>query len=188
LISLKGAAIVGRSDARVALLEYSDFECPYCGRFTRDTLPALTSKYLTPGFVQFAFRHLPAQPIHPHADAAARSAICAGQQNRFWPMHDRLFANQRDLTDESVLRLARAVGLDMVAYNACFNAGEKGMAATLVKRDVDEAKRLHVVATPTFLAGVVELDQQLRVRTVIQGARSAADFSTVLDSLVNATR
>ena len=188
LISLNGAATVGSQSARVALLEYSDFECPYCGRFSRDTLPALTSRYLTPGLVQLAFRHLPAQQLHPHAEAAARSAICAGQQDRFWPMHDLLFANQSDLTDEGVTRLARAVGLDMVAYDACFKTGGDGVAATLIKRDLDEAKRLHVVATPTFLAGIVESDRQLRVRTVIQGAKTVADFSRVLDSLVNSGR
>jgi hypothetical protein len=86
-IEIEGAATKGSSGAKIAIVEFSDFECPFCGAFSREILPTLDRDYIRPGKVKLIFRHLPLQ-IHPFAVRAAQAAECAEQQGRFWPLHD----------------------------------------------------------------------------------------------------
>jgi protein-disulfide isomerase len=89
-VSLDGAALKGSSSANIAIIEYSDFQCPYCAKFVRDTFPLLNRRYIETGKVLFAFRHLPLDNIHSLAHRAAENAECARQQGKFWEMHDAL--------------------------------------------------------------------------------------------------
>ena len=91
-VSLEGAPILGAAAAKVAIIEFSDFECPYCARFFQDALPELRAKYIDTGKVRLAFRHLPL-PMHQRARAAAEAAECARRQSRFWEFHDQFFTN-----------------------------------------------------------------------------------------------
>src|SRR2546427_3969651 len=90
----------GRRDAPVTVYEMSDFQCPYCRDFTLNTLPALEREYVQPGKVRFVFINLPLTSTHAHAVAAARVAMCAARQNRFWPVHDLLFKRSEEHTSE----------------------------------------------------------------------------------------
>lgn len=90
-VSIEGAAVKGKVGVRVGVIEYSDFQCPYCGTFARDTLPRIVSEYVDTGKAFFAFRHLPLEAIHPHARRAAEAAECARRQDRFWTVHDTIF-------------------------------------------------------------------------------------------------
>jgi protein-disulfide isomerase len=95
-ISIDSAATKGSSTAPVVMIAFADFQCPYCGRFTRDVLPALERDYITSGQVQYVYRHLPLSN-HQYAVPAAHAAECAGASGQFWPMHDRLFATGAQL-------------------------------------------------------------------------------------------
>ena len=90
------------------MLEFSDFECPYCGKFSTEVLPTLQKQYIETGRLLFAFRNLPLK-IHPHAEAAAFAASCAGEQQKFWPFHDLLFANPKALEE---LKLGKSFYVD----------------------------------------------------------------------------
>lgn len=177
---LEGAARLGEPDAPVALIAYSDFECPFCGRFARDVLPQLIQTYVSKGKVQMAFRHLPL-PIHREAVPAAIAAWCAGRQGQFWPMHDRLFLEPRRLDRPAVSDHARQLGLVVPAFDACLNDGR---SAAAVKADADAAARLGVTSTPTLLVGRLTAKGLMQVTTVINGARPLEDFARAIDALL----
>ena len=179
-VSLAEAPIRGSAAARVALIVFSDFQCPYCGVFARETMPALDAAYVASGKVLVAFRHVPGGPRHPHARAASEAAECAGTQGRFCDMHDRLFANQRALDRDSVLSGARGLKLDEASFRQCIDGDMKSR----IDRDVAQAKLLAITSTPTFFVGLREGTGDVRVMERFAGARPIEDFQKVLDKLL----
>jgi len=179
-VSLRGAWLRGKDGAKVALIEYSDFECPHCAVVAQQSLPLLLAKYVDTGQVLFAFHPLPLERLHPMALKAAEAAECSGRQGRFWQMHDRLFRNRTSL-DETVLgRLASEIGLDSTQFAACLN----GLAAAAVQHDISEAKALQINGTPTFLLGTLTSDGRVRVAHRVSGAVPFEALSRMLDGLL----
>ena len=176
-LSLDGAPLLGAVTAPVVMIEFSDFQCPFCGKATKETLPELRAAYVDTGRVQLAFRHLPL-PIHPRARPAAEVAACAATQGRFWPMHDLLFADAGKL-EEADLR-ADAVEAGVTLDEACVT----GAGAARVTEDLALAKALKLTGTPVFLIGRRLPDGRVKVLHVLPGARPSADFRGVLDELL----
>ena len=150
-VPLANSATLGQESAAVIVMIFSDFECPYCRRFVTDGFPKFKAEFLDTGKAQFIFRHLPLD-IHPTAFLAAQSAECARRQNRFWPMHDELFARPKEipLTMQLIGGFATKVGIESEEFEACVN---KSLASADIKRDEDLAARLGITGTPTFLVG-----------------------------------
>jgi protein-disulfide isomerase len=174
-LSLAGAAVEGDRKAPLAMIEYSDFQCPFCGTFARETLPQLREKYVTAGKLQIAFRHLPL-PSHQFARKAAEGAQCAGSQGRFWPMHDELFKNQQQL--DAVPLLAKRLGLDVAAFERCLT----GDAENQLRADTTSAKVLGITGTPTFVFGVLQSDGRIKAFQTLQGAQPFSAFEAVLSN------
>jgi protein-disulfide isomerase len=182
-ISIAASATSGSLAARVALVEFSDFQCPFCARFALDTLPILRTEYVDTGKVVIAFRHLPL-PNHQLASKAAEAAECAWRQKKFWEMHDWLFANLSDVDGESLVTRASTVpGLDSERFAACV-AGE---AAQDVEEDRATAIGLKLSSTPVFMIGALTSGEMVRVTHVIKGAQPIAEFRRVLDLAVAET-
>jgi len=144
---------VGPADAPVTIVEFSDFECPFCGRLGPE-LEAIQRE--SDGKVRLVFHHLPLddscnpnmkRPFHKHACNGARAAVCAEAQGQFWPMHDRLFANSRSLAVEDVTRYGRELGLEMTAYEACLAQQSPGGLGA----DIEMARQLGLRGTPVML-------------------------------------
>jgi protein-disulfide isomerase len=178
-ISLRGAQLQGSRTAPVAMIEYSDFQCPYCGRFARDTLPGLERSYVQPGKVLFAFREFPLESIHPFALAAATAAECAGEQGQFWKMHDLNFADQAHLDDDALRAHAKTGGLNAEQFDRC----RKG-AADKVQADEKAGTALSISGTPTFFFGRLEPDGRVKIVTRLSGALPIAQFSATLDAML----
>ena len=165
--------VKGKADAPVTVIEYSDFQCPFCGRFTRNTLPQIDREYIQKGKVKFVFKHLPL-PFHQHAQKAAEAAECAGKiggRKAFWAMHDKLFYEGQprgQLDINSLKRFAREIGLDMKRFERCLDTGE---TAQIVRRDYQEAQRLGVRGTPTFFIN----------GKIVRGALPYDVFKNVID-------
>jgi protein-disulfide isomerase len=177
-ISLDGAAIRGNRAAALAIVEYSDFRCPYCARFAREVLPALERKYVDSGQVLLAFRHLP-NDSHPMSREVAAVAACAGKQGKFWDAHDVLFS-VADHFDAAVLdTLPARLGLDPTQVAKCL--GQQGPAE--VADDVATARALHLASTPSFLIGQVQADGRVKVREIVAGAQKLGAFDKALDSV-----
>ena len=179
-LSLEGAAILGNAGAKWALIVFSEFQCPYCGRFARETLPTLESDYIKPGRILLAFRHFPL-PNHEFAVKAAEAVECAGQQGKFWEMHDRLFFDQRQLDLASLADRARVLGLDVRQFDTCLG----GTTAIRVQADRESGRALMVTGTPTFFAGIVQPDRRVKVLRRLAGAAPVAQFKAALDSLLS---
>ncbi|MGH7460030.1 MAG: DsbA family protein [Longimicrobiales bacterium] len=145
--------VKGQAGAPVMIYEIADFQCPYCGRFAREVFPRLDSAFVKTGKVQWFFVNLPL-PNHGAAWAAAEAALCAGAlSDRFWPLHDRLFAAQAEWSaakdaPEAIAKLARAAGLNSAEYQACLTEDK---VAALILQDVIFAANLRTSGTPTFI-------------------------------------
>jgi protein-disulfide isomerase len=142
-IDIDGHPTRGAPMARVTIVEFSDFECPYCGRAT-PIVERLLEEY--PGEVRLVFMNYPL-PAHTHAMPAARAAVAAGLQGKFWEMHDLLFDHQTQLTDEDLDRYAESIGLDMERFHADLRSPE---VQASVDADRDLGHELDVDGTPTI--------------------------------------
>lgn len=178
-VSIVDAPALGSPHAAIVLVQYSEFECPFCGRFAQDTLPTLTRRYVDTGKILLVFKHLPL-PMHKAALTAAVAADCAGRQGRFWQMHDILFTHQSNLSPARITSSAATIGLDLALFAKCTETG----TSPQVQADLAAARTLQLSSTPIFLAGVRQADGSVKVSQVIQGARPVEDFVRVLDTLV----
>lgn len=179
-IRIGSAPVLGRADARLTIVEFSDFECPFCGRFNRDTFPQLKTEYIDTGKVRYVFRNFPLERIHPRAMKSAEAGECAHAQGKFWPMHDRLFTNQQALAEPDLVAHAQALGLDMTAFRPCL----AGQSVAKIRQDLDEGARGGITGTPGFFLGTAGADGNLRVLRRIVGAQPFASFKTALDALL----
>jgi protein-disulfide isomerase len=179
-LEIANSATIGSANAHVAMIEYSDFECPACGEFARTIEPVLKREYVESGRVMFAFKNFPL-PIHSRAPAAAAAAWCAGQQRQFWQMHDLLFAAPSRLKETDLQNDGNVVGLDRAAYSTCRTGDE---AAQRVEADQTEARTLGIPATPSFFFGRVGTGGVVTVAESMTGARGVADFRSILDKLL----
>lgn len=144
---------LGRPDAPVVILEYSDFQCPFCGRHARQTAPRLIREYVDTGLVRIEWRDLPY--LGAESDRAAAAARAAGAQGRFWAFHDALYANERRvnsgaLDDEALRAVARDLGLDLARFDA---DRASAVTAAAIERDRQEAGAMGITGTPAFIVG-----------------------------------
>jgi predicted DsbA family dithiol-disulfide isomerase len=136
----------GGSDAPITLVEYSDFQCPFCSR-VQPVLNEVVARYK--GKVRHVFKQLPLPAsMHPDAQRAAEASLCAADQGRFWEMHDWMFSNQRKLDRDSLVAQATTLGMDGAAFKKCL---DNGAHAADVERDADEAKSFGIIGAPGFL-------------------------------------
>jgi protein-disulfide isomerase len=156
----------GPADARITIVEFSDFQCPYCQR-SLATIEQVLAKY--PGQVRLVYRHLPLDRIHPHARGAAEAAACADEQGLFWPYHDKLFQNNRALAKEDLLRYAAESGLDAQRFGACV---EERRFKDKVEADLQAARAVGISGTPAFVVNGV----------LLSGAQPAEEFYEVIDA------
>lgn len=180
-LSIANAASRGNAKAKLTLVEFSDFECPFCGRYSRDTYSQIQREYVDTGKVRYVFRHLPLENLHPQAFGAAVAGECARVQGKFWEMHDRLFSNQRALAPPGLLKSAEAVGLDATAFQQCLASD---VPKKKVRQDIADAEALGSNATPAFFFGVEEKDGKVRVLQKIVGAKTFPVFKTALDTIL----
>ena len=183
-IAIADAELQGSPSARVALEEFTDGQCWYCGQFARNTLPQVEKEYVRTGKVLLAVRHFPLEQMHAQALSAAEAAECAGQQGRFWEMQNLIFDNQALLDAESLRDRAASLGLDAGRFSACL----AGPVPDRIRRDQTEGRALGVTGTPTLFVGAIQRDGRLNVRRRTSGAMSFDQLKEVLEQLLQATR
>lgn len=149
-IPTDGFPSLGPKDAPIVIVEFSDFQCPYCQRFHRQTFEALMAAY--PGKIRFVYRNLPLTTIHPEALPAAEASLCAHEQGAFWPYHDRLF--QGELGEAVYLRYAQELNLDVKRFQQCL---QERRYRGFVEKDMEFAINLGVRSTPTFFINGIAL-------------------------------
>jgi len=166
-VEIGSAPTRGNEDAVVTIIEWSDFQCPFCNRVS-PTLAQIQEEY--GDRVRFVFKHMPLS-IHPQAAGAHAAAEAAHRQGKFWEMHDRLFENQRDLSVETLAGYASAMGLDMDQYSRDVESEE---VAKRISDDMAQAQKLGVTGTPSFFIN----------GRYLSGAQPFANFKRHIDEAI----
>jgi protein-disulfide isomerase len=170
---------MGSDDAVVEITEYSDFECPFCANFATIQMPTIKQQLVTTGKVRWRYRDFPL-PSHQYSRFSAHAAHCAGEQGKFWEMHDQLFYNhqwaQTGRDPAGLFRdFAKAVGLDLQRYDECMTAGRY---ASRIEFSRQEGDQLRVGGTPTFFVN----------GKMFNASRATSDaFKAMADSIIART-
>ena len=179
VVGTASAPTEGAESAKVTIVEFSDFQCPFCARFHTSTLPQIQKDYVETGKVRHVFRNLPLESIHPMAFKAAEASLCASDQGKYWEMLNLLFANQQALAPEQLVGHAKTLGLDAAAFQKCLDSGKQ---AARIRTDLEEAGRLGINGTPAFLVGLAMPDGKVKTVRFVSGARPYADFKAAIDA------
>lgn len=143
---------IGPADAPITIIEFSDFECPFCQRWNSDVYGKIKEQY--PDQVRLVYRDFPLESIHANAFPAAEAANCANEQGQFWPFHDKLFSMEKGLSTQAYTDYASDLGLNLDDFEACL---ESGKYKEEVRADFDFAANLGVRSTPTFFINGIAL-------------------------------
>ncbi len=182
VVSIDGAPVKGEKNAKLTIVEFSDYQCPFCRQHFAQTMPQLTDEYVKTGKVRYVFRDFPLETIHPQAFKAAEAAHCAGEQGKYWEMHDRLFGNQGALGRPDLSKHAEAVGADVAAFDQCLDGGK---FASRVRDELAAGAKFGVNGTPTFFLGLTEGDgSKIKSARVIRGAGSYAAMKAAIDAVL----
>ncbi len=181
VLSVEGAWAKGEKTAGLTVIEFMDYQCSVCGQHFREVLPQVEAEYIKTGKVRYVLRDYPLEPIHPHAFKAAEAARCAGDQGKYWEIHDRLLDNQRALGPKDLPEHARALGLDVPSFQQCLDSGRYAEA---IRKDIAAAQAAGVGGTPTFFLGLTEPNDSLvKALRTLPGALPYTGFKSFIDSL-----
>lgn len=179
-ISIDDDPVRGNTDAPITIIEFSDFQCPFCARFHVQTLPLLLENYIDTGKVKLVYRDFPIQNIHPNAMPAAVAAECADEQGKYWEYHDKLFENQNQWseleTTEAIsmfTRYAFEIELNQEQFDACLTSGKY---LNEIRVDLNDGRDYGVTGTPGFFIGNDELGF-----VELKGAQPFESFKKVID-------
>src|SRR3989338_7721986 len=167
-VSADDDVVKGDPNAPVEIIEFSDFQCPFCSRFYSDTLPQIQKEYIDTGKVKLIYRDFPLSSIHPQATPAAEAAECAKEQGKFWEFHDKLFENQASLSTASYKQWAQELGLNTQQFNDCV---DKRKYQSEVTKDYQDGQAAGVTGTPSFFVNGIN----------IRGAQPFSAFKTIID-------
>jgi protein-disulfide isomerase len=171
-VSVNGAPVRGSEKAKVTIVKFEDFQCPFC-KTVQPTFKDLLKKY--DGKVRVVHKDLPLETIHPQAFQAAEAARCAGEQGKFWEYHDKLYADTPKLGAEELKSAAKDVGLNVPSFDQCFTSGKYRSA---VQKDLNDGAQLGLTGTPAFFINGRE----------ISGARPLDAFSAIIDEELSQTQ
>ena len=184
LVTVDGGAVYGRPDAKVTIVEFSDYQCPFCARYSNDTFPQIEREYIDTGRVKYVFRDFPIEASHPQAFKAHEAVHCAGDQGRRREMHKKVFANQRTMSVSDLTAHAVALGMDKSRFEKCL---AQGTYAAKVRSAMSAGEQAGVRGTPTFFVGVTEPNStKLKAVRRIIGAQPYGAFKAAIDDLLSA--
>lgn len=178
-VDLTRKVALGSDDAQIAIVEFSDFQCPFCGRFHKNTFPSIKKDYIDTGKVKYVLMDYPLG-FHNKAKGAAIAANCAAEQDAYWVMKDSLFENQRKLGTPLYKELAQTHKLDLAKYETCLDDPDQGEQ---VDKDFLYGQNLGVSGTPHFFVGLVK-DGKLVKAQRLAGAQPFSSFETAIKSFL----
>ena len=180
-ISLKGEPALGAKDAPVTVVEFADYQCPFCRKFALNTFDQLKQDYIETGKVRFVYKDFPLEQLgHNQAMPMAEAAYCAGEQGKYWAMHDKVYDEQQTIAPRSTAQFssdkipqwAEELGLNMEQFNQCINSDKY---VEEIRGDLQEGQQLGVSGTPTFFINGKKL----------VGAQPYQAFKQVIDAELN---
>jgi len=180
-ISVDNDPIIGNPDAPITIIEFSDFQCPFCARFYTQTLPLIYEEYIEPGKVKLVFRDYPIQSIHPNAVPAAVASECANEQGKFKEMHDMLFEKQNEWSKQKTAdalslfsQYATKIQLEQEVFDSCLTSGKY---IEEIRKDLDDGRDYGVTGTPGFFVGNDQIGY-----VELKGAQPFDSFKKIIDT------
>ena len=177
-IPVKGGSVIGSLKAPLTMIEFTDYECPYCLRFYENTYPELKKKYIDTGKLKLIIKDLPLK-FHPHARKAAQATRCAGEQGKFIDLHLLLYKNRKKIQEKYLSEYAKAISIDVKRFNECLSS-TRYLAD--IDRDTAEARKAGINGTPTFVIGKTTGDILDGIRIV--GAQKINIFDQHIQKLL----
>ena len=184
-ISADNDPVIGNPDAPITIIEFSDFQCPFCARFYTQTLPLIYEEYIDQGKVKLVFRDFPIQSIHPNAVPAAVASECANEQGKFKEMHDILFDNQNEWNNQETVdalslfsQYATEIQLEQETFDSCLTSGKY---IEEIQKDLNDGQNYGVTGTPGFFVGNDQIGY-----VQIKGAQPFDSFKKVIDAQLDA--
>jgi protein-disulfide isomerase len=162
-LDIAGRPGIGPKDAEVILVEFGDFQCPFCRRHLQGAAQEIRDKLVATGQVRYVFLDFPVEPKHPLAARAAAAARCAEEQGKYWEMRNTLYNNQKALNELFLVEHAKGAGLDADAFGSCLESGRYDAA---VQQDKLVGQSLGIKGTPTFFLGINQGDRIILVRKI----------------------
>jgi protein-disulfide isomerase len=180
IVDLTGAPTKGNPDALVALIEFSDYECPFCIRHFRETMPLIEKNYIATGKILYSFRDYPIDQLHPQAIKAHEAAQCGAEQDKYWPMHTTLFGVASQHMPEGLEATAAKAGLDMAKFRECISSGRTTPG---IRKTAELATSFGAAGTPAFFIGVIDkATNSVKVIRSLSGALPFAQFAQAIET------
>jgi len=180
-ISTDNDPIIGKPNAPITIIEFSDFQCPFCAKFHVETLPSIMNEYIDKGQVKLVFRDFPIQSIHPNALPASVASECANEQGKFKEMHDKLFENQKKWSNQRLdnvmntfSQYALQIGLEAEKFDSCL---KNGKYVEEIQKDLEDGRTYGITGTPGFFVG----NDQIGF-IELKGAQPFENFKRVIDN------
>lgn len=177
-LDISGMPSMGRDDSPVVVVEFGDYQCPFCREHARETLPELVQQYVATDRIEYAFANLPLAG-HPLARELAGAATCAGEQGAYWEMHDSLYQLQPTDNDD-VLEISTDLGLDRDQFETC---RQSDAAASAITRDEALAHELNLMATPSFVFARRGDAGSVIPLTVLVGVGDLSEFADMIEQI-----
>ena len=182
-INLAGAPSLGRADAPVTIIEFSDFECPFCQRFNKTTLPEIKRDYVDSGKVRYVFLDFPLEQMHPKARKAAEAAGCAAEQGKFWEMHDILFEVSTNLDLRLYPEYAKKLKLESAAFEQCLGSGKQ---SARINAGLASGRSVGINATPSFIITKTDGGDIATGGVIVTGAQPYERFKDAIEQALAA--
>ena len=182
-IGIDGSPVLGQADAPVTIVEFTDYQCPFCRRHATGTFAQIKKNYVETGKVRYVVRQFPLKAIHPKAVKASEASLCAGDQGQYWEMHHRIFNKTKTFNQEEWVRHAETMGLDMGSFKDCLENGKK---SAQVEQDLNDGKALGVRGTPGFFIGRTDPVNPKKFKAVefLRGAYPFPQFKQAIEKLL----
>jgi protein-disulfide isomerase len=183
-INISGDPFQGKSDAQVTLVEFTDYQCPFCKRHAIGTLPLIVKEYVETGKLKYVLRDFPLNQIHSNAAKLAEATLCAGDQGKAWEMHDHIFSAAKSPDPNKLSKDIKTFGLDVKEFNVCMKAEKY---AAKLDASITEGSNLGIRGTPAFFLGKTDVNDPGKVMATekIVGAQPFVKFKQAIDKLLN---
>jgi protein-disulfide isomerase len=172
--------VLGKEGAKVAVIEFTDYQCPFCGQLFTNAFPSIKKDYIDTGKIRYYVKDFPLTQIHPQAQKAAEAANCATDQNKFWEYHDKLFANQTALAVDDLKKYATELGLNAGTFASCLDSSKY---KDKVASDQKAGEGYGVRGTPSSFVGILEGDK-VKNALPVSGAVPYETFKTTIEDVL----
>jgi protein-disulfide isomerase len=182
IVELAGAPQKGNADTLVALVEFSDYECPFCIRHFRETMPLIEKNYIATGKILYVFRDYPIDQLHPQAVKAHEAARCGAEQDKYWPMHTSLFGTPDKHSVEGLESTAQKAGLDLTKFRECIASGRTTEG---IRKTAEAATSFGAQGTPAFFIGLIDKSTNtVKVIRALSGALPFTQFAQAIEAVI----